>query len=316
MMPSSGVLSIVVPCHNEAENLREFHRQTMSSFTGLDSLSTAELILVDDGSRDDTLAVARSLAAEDPRVRVLSFSRNFGKESAMLAGLRAATGDAVVIMDADLQHPPSLLGELVAGYEEGYHQVVAVRDRTGDPRLRTWFSKIYYRLVDRLIDVPLQDGAGDFRLLSRKATDAVLSLGEVNRFSKGLFAWVGMRTKLVPYKNQPRFAGTTTWRFGSLLNYGIEGILAFNDKPLRFAIKLGFGAFALFVLYLVWLLVSFLLHGIETPGYLTTIAVMVGIGGIQLIFLGILGEYIGKIYAETKGRPAYVIEEELNAPAD
>lgn len=306
-------LSLVVPCHNEAENLRELHAQTLGAFDSLGSFSTLELVLVDDGSTDRTMAVARQLAEADSRVRVVSFSRNFGKEAAMLAGLRAARGDAVVIMDADLQHPPELIPDLVKAHEEGNHQVVAVRDRKGDPWLRTQLSRAFYRVVGRLMDVQLQDGAGDFRLLSRKAVDAVLSLTEVNRFSKGLFAWVGMKTATVTYANQPRAGGQSSWGTGSLVNYGISGILAFNDKLVRMSVKLGMLALAVSLAYVVFLVVNAILSGIEAPGYITTIAAIVGMGGLQLVFLGVLGEYVGKIYAEVKRRPAYILEEELNA---
>lgn len=199
-----GLLSIVLPCYNEAANLRELYRQCVESFVPTGTLTDLEILIIDDGSKDATLAVAKSLAA-DPRVRVLSFSRNFGKESAMLAGLEHSDSDAVVIMDSDLQHPPSLLQELMAGYAEGYHQVIAVRDRQGDGKVRTCLSRRYYRLTSKLMNVPLEDGAGDFRLLSRAAVDAILSMPEYNRFSKGLFSWVGMRTKKVYYQNQQRF---------------------------------------------------------------------------------------------------------------
>lgn len=306
------LLTLVVPCHNEEQTLKELYAQTLGTFDVLGSVADIELVLVDDGSVDKTLEVARELA-KDPRVRVISFSRNFGKESAMLAGLQAARGDAVIILDGDLQHPPWLIPDLVAAFDEGFHQVVAVRDRRGDKWFRSWLSKGYYRWVRRLMDVTLQDGAGDFRLLSRRAVNAVLSLTEVNRFSKGLFSWVGMKTKLVPYPNQPRVAGTTSWGMRHLINYGVSGILAFNDRPVRMAIKLGMAAFAAFLLYLVILLVNAFAGGVETPGYITTIAAIVGMGGVQLIFLGVVGEYVGKIYAEVKRRPAYIIEEEINS---
>lgn len=310
----SRLLTLVVPCHNEADNLQSLYDQTLGAYESVGSLAGVELVLIDDGSTDDTLTTARRLAV-DPRVKVVSFSRNFGKEAAMLAGLRAARGDAVIVMDADLQHPPSLIPELVAAFDEGHHQVVAVRDRRGDPWLRTRLSKAYYRVVERLMDVELQDGAGDFRLLSRRAVDAVLSLTEVNRFSKGLFAWVGMRTKLVTYPNQPRNHGETSWGFVGLLNYGINGILAFNDRLVRMAVKIGMAALALFLAYVVFLIAAAFVDGVETPGYITTIAAIVGMGGLQLVFLGVVGEYVGKIYSEVKRRPAYIVEEEINHDA-
>lgn len=309
------LLSLVVPCYNEAPNLPELYRQCCAAFTPSESLQDFELILVNDGSTDDTLAAARELAAADARVRVISFSRNFGKEAAMNAGLTKAVGDAVIIMDSDLQHPPELIGELIAGYEEGYHQVIAVRDRSGDPKIRSWFSRRYYSLFSKILKVRLQDGAGDFRLLSRRAVDALLSMPEYNRFSKGMYSWIGMRTKRVYYRNHPRFAGKTTWSFRGLFNYGLGGLVSFNERPLRTAIKVGLAAFTLFIFYLIWLLIRIMLYGIDTPGYLTTIAVIVGVGGIQLIFLGVLGEYIGRIYSEVKRRPLYIIEEEINPAA-
>lgn len=307
------LLSVVVPCHNEAANLEVLHVEVVRACAEA-SLEQFELILVDDGSTDFTLDVARSLTS-DPRVRVLAFSRNFGKEAAMLAGLRAAKGDAVIIMDADLQHPPALIPQLVAGWDEGNHQVVAVRDRTGDPWLRTVLSRGYYRLMGRMMDVRLQDGAGDFRLLSRRAVDAVLSLTEVNRFSKGLFSWIGMRTKEIQFQNRARERGSSSWGLLSLFNYGVSGILAFNDRLVRLAVQLGVVAVLAALGYVVYLILATLLHGIDTPGYVTTIATVVGMGGVQLVFLGVLGEYVGRIYAEVKKRPAYIIEEEIDGAA-
>lgn len=304
------VLSIVLPCHNEEANLAELYRRCTEAFKPTESLQGLEIIFVNDGSTDRTLQVAKELA-DDPRVRVISFSRNFGKESAMLAGLQAARGDAAIIMDSDLQHPPRLISDMMAGYEQGYHQVIAKRNRSGDSEIRTWFSRLYYQMFSKLMDVPLEDGAGDFRLLSRRAIDALTSMTEYNRFSKGMYSWIGLSTTTISYENEQRYGGETSWSFTQLLNYGISGIVAFNDKPLRVAIKIGLFAFIIFVLYLIFLMVSVLTVGIEVPGYITTIAVIVGVGGIQLAFLGLLGEYVGKIYSEVKGRPHYVIEEEI-----
>lgn len=305
-------LSIVVPCHNEEPVIDRLCEQVLES-AELCSRKT-ELILVDDGSQDATLKRALAVATVRRGVRVISFSRNFGKEAAMLAGLRAAAGDAVVIMDADLQHPPQLIPELVRRHEQGYDQVVARRDRAGDPPLRSAVSAGYYRLVNRMIDVRIEDGAGDFRLLSRRAVDALLELPEVTRFSKGLFSWIGFPSTVVQYANVKRPQGNSSWTLPSLLNYGIDGVISFNNKPLRASVWLGFWAVLVAVAYVVWLVVEYLRHGVEAPGYLTTIAIIVLLGGFQLIFLGVLGEYVGRIYYESKRRPPYIIAREFVTP--
>lgn len=265
-------------------------------------------MLVDDGSPDRTLEVAKSLAALDTRIRVLGFSRNFGKEAAMLAGLRAAGGDRVVIMDADLQHPPELITDMWSAMDAtGADQVIARRTRTGDPWLRTKLSRLYYRMVNVLVDVEMVDGAGDFRLLSRRAVLALLDLPEANRFSKGLYAWVGFRTEVVDYHNAVRQAGATSWSFSSLFNYGLDGIISFNDRPLRVAAWAGMSATGLGLIYLLGLFLAWLSNGVEAPGYFTTIAVVVLFGGVQLLTLGVMGEYIGRIYSEVKRRPHFII---------
>lgn len=308
------MLSLVVPCYNEAGSLERLHEETLAATAGLGR--EFELILVDDGSRDDTLEVARLLAARDPRVRVLSFSRNFGKEAAMLAGLRASRGDAVAIMDADLQHPPQMLRDMVTVLLRGEaDQVVARRSRDGDSRVRTWFSRLYYRLVNGLVDVELTDGVGDFRVLSRRAVDSLLELGEQNRFSKGLFSWIGYPTTTISYKNVLRDAGESSWTFKSLVNYGLDGVLSFNQKPLRFVFWVGVFAILVSLAHLLWLLVGFFREGVETPGYLTTMTAVTMFSGVQLISLAIIAEYIGRIYLEVKRRPHYIIAESLNDPA-
>jgi glycosyltransferase involved in cell wall biosynthesis len=256
----------------------------------------------------------RQLHAEDPRFRYLALSRNFGKEAAMLAGLSQARGDAVAIMDADLQHPPSLLAEMVPLLEEGYEQVVARRTRTGDAPVRTFVSRLYYKAFNKLVDVRLEDGVGDFRILSRNAVRALLALGEYNRFSKGLFAWIGFKTATVDYENVAREAGATKWRMRDLLNYGIDGVLSFNSKPLRLSIY--FGAFVSFVafVYALWVLGDAIFHGNPVPGYVTTICTVVGFGGVQMVLLGVIGEYLGRIFTETKRRPHFLLRESSEGP--
>lgn len=306
------LLSVVVPCYQEESNVLPAWEAIRAATATLDA--DLEVVFVDDGSTDATLLRLRSLAEREPQVRYLSFSRNFGKESAMLAGLAHARGDAVVIMDGDLQHPPELIEQLLARHAEGYDQVVARRTRSGDRRSRTLTARMYYAVVNRLVDVRLDDGMGDFRLLSRTATEALLAMQEYNRFSKGLFAWIGYPTAVVDYDNVTRVAGRTTWSFKRLLDYGIDGVLSFNNKPLRVAVYLGLLTTLLSAAYVAWIIIGAVLYGVESPGYVTLITAILGLGGLQLIFLGIVGEYIGRIYFETKRRPHYLVKESGGLP--
>jgi len=277
------------------------YRQTAADFVW-------ELIYVNDGSRDKTEELLVALAQDDPACKYISFSRNFGKEAAMLAGLTYASGDAVLIMDADLQHPPELIPQMLAAYAEGYDQVVARRNRKGDGAVKSLFSKIYYKLVNKMIDVKLADGVGDFRLLSRKAADAVLSLGEYNRFSKGIFSWIGFKQKEIEYENVTRGAGESKWSFKALLQYGIDGVLSFNNKPLRLMIGLGLFLIGAGALYLLGCFILILLRGRDMPGYFTLITAIVMMGGVQLLSIGVVGEYVGRIYYEVKKRPGFIID--------
>ncbi|MFI1432871.1 glycosyltransferase family 2 protein [Streptomyces lydicus] len=306
-------LSVVVPCYNEEAVVTRFDAALRAV---LERLGIAyEVCYVDDGSADGTLARLRGLAQRHrATTRYLSFSRNFGKEPAMLAGLRAATGDAVILMDADLQHPPELIGRMLDLYQLGHDQVVAKRSRDGDRRLRTALSRLYYRAVNTWVDVELTDGVGDFRLLSRKAVDALLSLPEYNRFSKGLFSWIGFDTVTFDYRNAARGAGETKWRFGSLVNYGIDGMLSFNCRPLRLAIYAGLGLAALATVYTLWIIGAAVVGGVTAPGYVTLVAIIVGLGGLQMVMLGLIGEYIGRIYYETKRRPHFLLKETDGLP--
>jgi glycosyltransferase involved in cell wall biosynthesis len=302
------LLSIVVPCHDEETVLADLVSTVLTDLADTDA--DLELVLVDDGSRDATLKMMRDLNAADSRVRYVSFSRNFGKEAAMLAGLTYARGDAVVIMDADLQHPPHLVKEMLRRFEDGYDQVVARRTREGDSAVRTAFSRLYYRLVNSLVDVRLEDGVGDFRLLSRRAVDSLLRLNEYNRFSKGLFSWIGFPVATIDYENVARQGGgASKWSFRRLVNYGIDGIMSFNNAPLRLAIYLGSLVTALAFGYVAFLVVAALGGGIDVPGYITLVTAVLGLGGIQLLFLGVIGEYIGRIYFEVKRRPHYLVAE-------
>lgn len=306
-----SLLSLVVPCYNEGRSLDRLYTETVAA--ALNLAADFELILINDGSKDDTLQIARRLARSDSRVRVISFSRNFGKESAMLAGLRAARGDAVAIMDADLQHPPQMLRDLIVVLLEGdCDQVVARRSREGESIGRKLLSRLFYRIVNGMVDVELTDGVGDFRVLSRRAVDALLELGEQNRFSKGLFSWIGFKTNTITYTNVLRDAGESSWTLRSLLNYGIDGIVSFNQKPLRIVFVVGLFALAVGFGHLVWLAISWLTAGVQTPGFLSTMAAITLFSGVQLISLAIIAEYIGRIYLEVKARPHYVIAEAWN----
>ncbi|MFI8198592.1 glycosyltransferase [Streptomyces sp. NPDC085942] len=300
-------LSVVVPCFDEAEVIESFHTTLLGV---LDRLGDSfEICYVDDGSRDRTRPLLSAIAAGDPRVHYTAFSRNFGKEAAMLAGLRMSRGTAVVIMDADLQHPPELIPRMLELHRHGYDQVIPRRDRSGEGMLRSTLSHTYYALVRRCMDVELIDGSGDFRLLSRRAVESVLSLPESNRFSKGIFSWIGFDTVTFRYRNSERAAGRSKWGGKRLLNYGIDGLLSFNDRPLRLAIYTGFWVFVSALAYALWTVVGVVLHGADTPGYATLLTAVVALSGIQLVTLGVIGEYVGRIYHEAKHRPPYVVRE-------
>jgi len=306
-------LSVVVPCFNEEQVIDQLHRVLTTELEAL--TDSFEVLLVDDGSRDGTVERMRAIHEGDPRFRYFALSRNFGKEAAMLAGLSQAEGAAIAILDADLQHPPALLAKMLPMLDEGYDQVVARRTRTGDKPVRTALSRLYYRVFNRLVDVDLEDGVGDFRILSRRAVRALLSLGEYNRFSKGLFSWIGFSTAVVDYENVEREAGESKWRLGDLVNYGIDGIVSFNARPLRMAIHLGSIVTVLAFTYAAWVIGSYLIEGNPVEGYPTLIVAILGFGGVQLIVLGVIGEYLGRIYYETKRRPHFLLKESSN-PTD
>ncbi|MDN3260337.1 glycosyltransferase family 2 protein [Streptomyces sp. CSDS2] len=303
------LISIVAPCYNEEDVLARFHEEVQKVAEELLPLGhDMEFVYVDDGSRDRTLAVLKELAAGDARVRYVSFSRNFGKEAALLAGLRHASGDSVIVMDADLQHPPALIKRMVELREQGHDQVIARRTRTGDRLTRTLTARLYYRLVNRLVDVELVDGVGDFRLLSRRVVDAVLDLTEYNRFSKGLFAWVGFPSTTFEYQNAVREAGRSSWNLRGLLNYGLDGLLSFNNRPLRAALWLGVTLLLCAGAYTAWIVGAALVHGVQTPGYVTIITAVTALAGVQMVMLGVIGEYTGRIYYEVKRRPHFLVK--------
>jgi len=300
-------LSIVVPAYNEADCIAKF----VETIFALGLANPLEVVFVDDGSQDETLARIREAADRDARVRYVSFSRNFGKEAALCAGLTHATGELVVTMDADLQHDPRLLAEMLrAVEEEGYDCAAACRTtRTGEPPLRSWCAHRFYALMSRYSDVDLKDGSMDYRMMTRRVVDAVLSLGESNRFTKGIYQWVGFRTKWIPCENIPREAGESKWSFWTLFAYSIRGILAFSTAPLQLASLLGMastlGAFA----YMTWVFLKWLFCGDPVTGWPTLICVVLLLGGLQLFVIGILGLYIAGIFRETKRRPLYIVRE-------
>lgn len=299
-------VSLIIPIYNEEKNLERLYQSITETIATTEE--NYEIILVNDGSKDHSIHIIENLSYKDSHVRYISFSRNFGKEAAMYAGLSAATGDAAIILDADLQHPPTLIPEMIAAHKEGFHQVVARRDRTGESVIRKLPTQLFYSIINRLVEVKLTDGEGDFRLLSRQVVDSILSLDEYNRFSKGIFDWVGYNKKTIYFQNVKREAGVSSFSFFKLLDYAIDGILSYNNKPLRICFY--FGAATLFVclLYILVTLFDVLRTGIDEPGYFTVISAILFLGGVQLFSLGIIGEYIGRIYYETKHRPHFIVE--------
>lgn len=303
------LLSIVVPCYNEEPVLGKFYEVADKVSREMSELNF-EFIFVDDGSSDGTMKEIEKLRAKDERVKFVSFSRNFGKEAAMLAGLDYAKGDYVAIMDADLQDPPTLLPEMYAIIKQGEYDCVATRrvNRAGEPPIRSFFARMFYRLINKMSKIEMVDGARDFRLMTRQMVDAVISMREYNRYSKGLFSFVGFKTKWIEYENVQRAAGETHWSFWKLFVYAIDGICAFSTMPLAIAAALGFViCFVAFVL-IVAIIVKTLLYGDPVSGWPSTICVILMMGGLQLLAIGIIGEYLAKTYLETKNRPVYIIK--------
>ena len=303
------MITLIVPCYNEQESLPIFYKEVTSVARRMGS--DYELLFVDDGSKDRTLPILKELAAQDEHVTYFSFSRNFGKEAAMYAGFCNAKGDYVAVMDADMQDPPSLLPQMTAILESGEYDSVATRrtSRTGEPPIRSWFAKRFYRLVNRISDADIVDGARDFRLMRREMAEAIVSMGEYNRFSKGIFGWIGFRTYWMPYDNIERAAGETKWNFWKLFKYAIDGIISFSQAPLSIASWFGMVMTLLSFLFLFLIVIRKAVFGDPVAGWASTICVIVFIGGIQLFCLGIMGQYIAKAYLETKKRPHFIISE-------
>ena len=303
-------ISIIVPCFNEEESLPLFYAEMEKIKFQLND--HFEYIFVNDGSKDRTLQVLRDLNQADKNVHYLSFSRNFGKEAALYAGLKHATGDLVTVMDADLQDPPELLLTMKSMLEKNPDlDCVGTRrtTRDGEPPIRSFFAKMFYKLINKISQVEMVDGARDFRLIRRQMVDAILEVSEYNRFSKGIFAWVGFKTEYLEYKNVERVAGKTSWSFWQLLNYSLEGIINFSDAPLTIAFLGGVAACLLAFFLIMIVIVRTLIFGDPTSGWPSMVSIILFLGGFQLLTIGILGKYIGKIFMETKKRPVYVVKE-------
>jgi len=303
-------LSIVIPCFNEEESIPLFINQITLIASGMPTV-TFEYIFVDDGSSDGTLQVLRRLSAENKQIRYISFSHNFGKEAALLAGLEAANGDYIAVMDADLQDPPELLPKMYAALtDEGFDCAATHRvTRKGEPPIRSFFAGIFYKLINKISDTQMVNGARDFRLMTRQMVDAILSLKEYNRFSKGLFSWVGFSTKWIEFENVPRVAGKSKWNFWKLFLYSLDGITAFSVKPLAVSSLFGLFLCMLAFIGIVFIIVRWLINGDPVAGWASTVTIILFVGGIQLFCTGILGQYLAKSYLEGKHRPVYIVKD-------
>ena len=302
-------ISIIVPCYNEQEVLYIFYNELMKVFDNMEYCY--ELILVNDGSGDGTLGVIQELARKDNNIIYISFSRNFGKEAAMYAGFCNARGDYVAVMDADMQDPPSLLPQMIEILTNGGYDSVAARraDRKGEPPVRSWFAKKFYQVINKISDSDIVDGARDFRLMKKEMADAVISIGEYNRFSKGIFGWIGFNTYWLSYDNVERAAGKTKWDFWKLFKYALDGVINFSHIPLDIASWSGIAMTLVSVIILILIVVRRIVFGDPVAGWASTICIIIFIGGIQLFCLGVMGQYIAKTYMETKHRPHYIISE-------
>lgn len=305
------LISVVVPCFNEEPVLSHFY-QAMEKVRKELPHKDIEYIFINDGSNDETLSIIRELSVKDSsRIKYVSFSRNFGKEAAIYAGLEYSAGDYVVIMDADLQDPPEMLPQMVYYLEEEGYDCVGTRrvTRVGEPPIRSFFARQFYKIINRVSNTEILDGVRDYRLMTRQMVDAILSVTEYNRFSKGIFSWVGFETKYLEYENRERVAGETSWSFWSLFKYSIDGIISFSEAPLAIASFIGFISFIGALVALLFIIIRTLIFGDPTSGWPSMISIFLMIGGLQLLCMGILGKYIGKTFLETKKRPIYIVKE-------
>lgn len=308
-----SLMSVIVPCYNEEENIADFYQELLKNETffkekGID----LEILYIDDGSKDKTAAEVKKLHTSDERVHLLSFSRNFGKEAAIYAGLQKSKGDYVVLMDADLQDPPSLLPEMYSYIEQGYDSVATRRvSRKGEPKIRSFFARVFYRLMNKISRTEIVDGARDYRLMTRQVVDAILSMTEYNRFTKGIFGWVGFETKWLEFENVERNKGETKWSFWKLFLYSIEGITAFSTAPLAIASIMGVLFCIVAFLLIIVTIIRKLLFGDPTSGWPSLVCIISLVGGVQLFCLGIVGQYLSKTYMEVKKRPVYLVKEDI-----
>lgn len=304
------LISVVVPCYNEQEVLPLFKKEILRVAGEMSAESRGlefEFLFIDDGSKDGTLALLREYAAEDGRFRYVSFSRNFGKEAAMLAGMEHAKGDYVVILDADLQHPPEFIPQMYEYVSSGEYDCASTKrtSRKGEPKLLSFFAKSFYRVINKISQTHIEESTSDFRFMTRQMVDAILSMQEYNRFSKGIFSWVGFRTKYIEYENVERAAGQTTWNFWKLLKYAFDGIVAFSTAPLYLSVIMGL----IFLVLAIAMAVKTLICGEEMWGTPLIVTLVCLIGGVQLFCTGVLGQYLAKTYMEVKSRPKYIIGE-------
>lgn len=308
-----ALLSVVVPCYNEEENVSCFYDELMknSAFFNEKQLDL-EVIYVDDGSKDGTVCEIKKLAEKDKRVKMISFSRNFGKEAAIFAGFKKAQGDYVVMMDVDLQDPPALLPEMFSYIEQGYDSVATRRvSRKGEPAIRSFFARMFYKLMNKISKADIVDGARDYRLMTRQVVNSILAMGEYNRFSKGIFGWVGYNTKWIEYENVERLHGETKWSFWKLFIYSIEGITAFSTVPLAIASVMGVFFCAAAFLMILFILIRSLVWTDPVGGWPSLVCIICMVSGVQLLCIGIIGQYLSKTYLEVKHRPIYLVKEEL-----
>lgn len=306
-------LSVIVPCYNEQESVEDFYTELMKNEPFFNERHLeVEVIYIDDGSKDNTAPEIRKLAQKDERVHMISFSRNFGKEAGIYAGLQKAKGDYVVMMDVDLQDPPSLLPEMFKYMEEGYDSVATRRvSRKGEPVIRSFFARMFYRIMRKISNADIVDGARDYRLMSRKFVDAILSLTEYNRFTKGIFGWVGFETKWLEYENIERKKGETKWNFWKLLVYSLEGIIGFSTAPLAFASIIGVLFCILAFIFLIFIFVRALAFGDPVNGWPSLVCIISLLSGVQMFCMGIIGQYMAKTYLEVKNRPIYITKDEF-----
>ncbi len=308
-----SLLSVIVPCYNEEENVADFYTELMKNKAFFEEKNLEiEILYIDDGSKDKTVENVKKLKEQDERIRLISFSRNFGKESAMFAGLEKAKGDYAVIMDVDLQDPPALLPEMFSYLDEGYDSVATRRvSRKGEPPIRSFFARCFYKLMKKISQTEIMDGARDYRLMTRQMVDAILQMREYHRFTKGIYGWVGFKTKWIEFENVERMKGETKWNFWKLLLYSFEGITAFSTAPLMFASLMGVIFCVLAFALIIFTIVRKLIFGDPVSGWPSLVCIISLVSGVQLFCLGIVGQYLAKTYMEVKNRPIYLVKEEI-----